>query len=210
MTCYTTPPYPHCSAFADLLYGRQLYGVHRHGSSVILQLPTKQLIKLGNFAVDSSSISYSYTLMPAELSQHINTQGTRIRIGLRPVGNTCELTATYHLPTAAANNYAAKLYYAGVVHQIIDNAQADLGAANCPRFPSPTGICNNPSGVAFSALRREKSFDPDYTGNGPSGQGRPSARTISNLVHQGNDDRGTSNELSQLFTIFGQFLGRRG
>lgn len=69
------------------------------------------------------------------------------------------------------------------------------------------GICNNPTAAAFTPLRRETRADPANKSGKPSGQSRPSARRVSNVVHaQNGEDSGTANNLSQLFTITGQLL----
>lgn len=121
---------------------------------------------------------------------------------------SCTLTTSYILPAPIANNYVAKLYYAGVLYSIIDNAQMEIGGANCGPYPAPTMACHVEKAASFRALRREtNTADPVYTGDGPSNQDYPSARTVSNAVcEQGDDVTGTSNRLSSLFTIYGQFL----
>lgn len=80
----------------------------------------------------------------------------------------------------------------------------EIGSLKCGPYLAPTVACHAVKAAAFRPLRREAANDPTYATNGPSNIGYPSARTISNAVHDQGDDISTnSNGLSSLFTFFG-------
>lgn len=75
--------------------------------------------------------------MAPQLTQGLNSKGTVITINYSGVGNKCTLDTSYVLPATIADEYPAQVVFSAFIHEIIDFAQYELGAADCSRFVSP-------------------------------------------------------------------------
>lgn len=96
-----------------------------------------------------------------------------------------------------------------------ENAERQLRPSDCSRqFRSITGHCNNirnPSwGASKHALRRQRSYDPDYASSEGKISSRynhtASARAISLIVASQDKPKTEPNGLTDLFTIWGQLV----